>query len=372
LGLIRIDRSDFGEARTAPWPLLKATLAVREPTPDPRRLGFLIASFEVPSMFTLVLRRPLLVMLLLVPSHAWANPVESSGTCEIVPKFQANFEPELEWQWSASAVMPTHVQVMMTPVVIELNGDGVPGVVFNTFAGSNYNTNGVIRAISGVDGSEIWTVTDPTKRVRGAASIAAADIDHDGLAEICTVGETGAVIHCFENDGTSKFSFAATNSWGGVSFADLDGDGEVEIFNGNAAYDANGTLLWTGVDRLGGPTGTGPISFAADIDADGIQEVVNDRAIYNADGSLRCRNTTIAHGLAGVGNFDDDDNGEVVVVGSGQVTLMDENCATVWTSLIPGGGFGGHQILPILITMANLRSASQARAFTPCSRPMDL
>jgi hypothetical protein len=265
---------------------------------------------------------------------------EANGECQVQPPFNPNFEPELEWAWSGSPVMPGHNQVMMTPIVVEVNGDGVPDIVFSTFTGSNYITNGVLRAISGANGSELWTVTDPALRVRGAASVAGADIDGDGLVELCAIPESGNGILCFENTGAFKFrTSASTNNWGGVAFADLEGDGSVEIINGNHVFSNTGALKWVGVDDVGGSVG--PLSFAADIDGDGLQEVVNDRAIYRHDGTLKCRNTSIGHGLAGVGNFDGDSRGEVVVVHQGRVSLMDDNCTLLWTQTIPGGGNGG-------------------------------
>jgi hypothetical protein len=262
--------------------------------------------------------------------------------CEVRPPWSPNFEPELEWQWTSSTVFPNHTNVMMTPVVVEVNGDGIPDVVFNAHEGNGYNANGVIRAISGANGQELWTVTEPAYRVRGASSIAAGDIDNDGLAELCTVPESGSGLICFENDGRFKFRISTPdNSWGGPSFADLDGDGTVEILNGNHVFSNTGTLRWAGADGMGGISGTGPISFAADIDQDGRLEVVNDRAIYRHDGSLLCRNTSIGYGLAGVGNFDADPYGEVAVVWSGYVSLLDHDCRLLWTRAIPGGGAGG-------------------------------
>ncbi|WP_163867514.1 FG-GAP-like repeat-containing protein [Myxococcus eversor] len=264
----------------------------------------------------------------------------ANGECQVQPPFDPNFEPELEWAWNSSTVLPTHVQVMMAPIVVEVNGDGVPDVVFSTFAGSNYTTNGVLRAISGADGSELWTVTDPALRVRGAASIAGADIDGDGLVELCAVPESGTGLLCFENTGALKFrTTVSQNSWGGPSFADLDGDGTVEILNGQYVLSNTGALKWAGTDTIGGPQG--PISFAADIDGDGLQEVVNGRSIYRHDGTLKCRNTSIGNGLSGVANFDADSNGEVVVVSGGVVSLMDDNCTLLWSQTIPGGGSGG-------------------------------
>ncbi|NTX09061.1 VCBS repeat-containing protein [Myxococcus sp. CA040A] len=264
----------------------------------------------------------------------------ANGQCQVQPPFDPNFEPELEWAWSSSTVMPTHVQVMMTPIVVEVNGDGVPDVVFSSFEGSNYTTNGVLRALSGADGSELWTVTDPALRVRGAASVAGADIDGDGLVELCAIPESGAGLLCFENTGAYKFrTTASQNSWGGPSFADLDGDGTVEILNGHHVFRNTGALRWAGTDTNNGPQG--PISFAADIDGDGLQEVVSGRSIYRHTGVLKCRNTTIGNGLSGVGNFDADSNGEIVVVSGGSVHLMDDDCTLLWSQTIPGGGSGG-------------------------------
>ncbi len=272
---------------------------------------------------------------------AQGSAVENGGRCEVVPPFVPNFEPELEWQWTGSALLPNHTQVMMTPVVVDVSGDSVPDVVFSAYVGNNYSTDGVLRAISGADGSELWTVTDPAYRVRGSASLAAGDLDSDGKVELCAIPENGVGILCFEHDGTFKFRTTVPhNDWGGVSFADLEGDGSVELINGNHVFSSTGALKWVGVDGMRGQP-NGPISFAADIDGDGKQEVINGRAIYNPDGTLRCRNTQLDLGLSGVGNFDTDPAGEVVVVGNGIVSLMDEDCTLKWRAPIPGGGRGG-------------------------------
>src|SRR6218665_3053252 len=264
-----------------------------------------------------------------------------AGSCEVRPPFTPSFSPELEWEWTGSSIMPTHNQVMMTPVVVEVKGDGSPDVVFNAFSGTNYSGNGILRAISGDDGRDLWAVTNPSYRVRGASSIAAGDIDGDGKVEICTVPENGAGLLCFENDGAFKFRITGTgNDWGGPSFADLDGDGTVEIINGNQVFSNTGVLKWTGSDGLGG-LNTGPISYAANIDLDGPQEVVNGRAIYRADGTLKCVNKNIPQGLSGVGNFDSDPFGEVVIVGDPKVFLMDDDCKLLWQTAIPGSGIGG-------------------------------
>ncbi len=271
---------------------------------------------------------------------------QALATCEVRPPFVPNFEPELEWQWTGSSLLPNHKQVMMTPLVVEVNGDGIPDVVFNAFVGGEFTNNGVMRAISGDDGHDLWAVADAAHEVRGASNIAAGDIDGDGRVELCTIPEDGLGVICFEHDGTFKFRTQGgpASNWGGPALADLEGDGTVEIIVGNFVYSNTGALKWQGSDGPGGALGTGPLAFAADIDQDPdtrTLEVVNDRAIYNTHGSLRCSNTSLAHGLAGVGNFDADSRGEVVVVWEGKVTLMDDNCAALWTTVLPGGGNGG-------------------------------
>ncbi|MET0401321.1 MAG: HYR domain-containing protein, partial [Cystobacter sp.] len=256
-------------------------------------------------------------------------------SCTVKPPFTGNFEPELKWSWTGGTTLPEYKQVMMTPAVVDLNGDRIADIIFSAFAGTNYTTDGVLRAVSGNDGHEIWTVTDPALRVKAGASLAVGDIDGDGKVEICGIPENGRGVICFEHDGTFKFRTPEGandyNEWGGPSLADLEGDGTVEILDGNRVYTATGKLKWVGSDGLGGAQGTGPVSFAADIDGDGKQEVINDRAVYRHDGTLKCSNTFVPHGFAGVANFDADPAAEIVVAGWGKVSLLDDNCKLLWT-----------------------------------------
>jgi hypothetical protein len=272
-------------------------------------------------------------------------------SCGVTPTITSNPEPELQWEWTGSSVLPEFKQVMMTPIVIEVNGDGIPDIVFNSFAGTAFN-QGVLRAISGDDGHDLWANTNPLHFTKALSGLAAGDIDGDGLVELCGIPGNGRGIICFENDGTFKFRSAEDafdyNEWGAPSLADLDGDGTVEILDGNRVYSNTGALKWVGSDGMGGAQYTGPTSFGADIDQDGKQELVNGRSVYKHDGSLKCANTTIPHGTAAVGNFDGDQLGEIAVAGNGQVSLLDDSCALLWTAPIPGGcadGCGGAPIL---------------------------
>jgi HYR domain/FG-GAP-like repeat/CARDB len=288
-----------------------------------------------------------------------------NDSCEVVPPFTPNFEPELQWAWTGSAVLPEYNQVMMTPAVADVNQDGVPDIIFSSFHDAPGDEvdwkEGVLRAISGNDGHDLWAVTDPAYRIKAAASIAVGDIDNDGKVEICGIPFNGRGIICYENDGSFKFRTAEDafdyNEWGGPSLADLDGDGVVEILDGNRVYSNTGALKWVGSDGMGGAQYTGPVSFGADIDGDGKQELVNGRSVYRFDGSLKCRNTNIPSGLSAVGNFDADPKGEVVVSGFGKVSLLDDDCSLLWSHDIPGGCITGCGGAP---TIADLDHDGQA------------
>lgn len=277
-----------------------------------------------------------------LPQEAGQQRAALQEQCVLLPPTAPSFQAELKWEWTGSTTQPDSRQVMATPVVVDVNQDGTPDVVFSSFSGSNSQTNGLLRALNGATGAELWTVTNPAYRVRGSAQIAAGDIDHDGKVELCAVPEDGIGVLCFEHDGTFKFrTTGSTNSWGGPSLADLDGDGNVEILNGNHVFTSTGALKWTGSDGTGGHSSFGPISFAADLDGDGLQEVINGRSIYEHDGALRCTHPDMGQGLAGVGNFDADPAGEVVIVSGGIVALMDSDCTPKWRVSLQGGGAGG-------------------------------
>lgn len=58
-------------------------------------------------------------------------------------------EPRIEWSYDTFRVRPLSNQVMMAPAVADVNGDGTPDVLVNTFHGSGWASNGLVRAISG-------------------------------------------------------------------------------------------------------------------------------------------------------------------------------------------------------------------------------
>ncbi len=257
------------------------------------------------------------------------------------------FEPVVEWSWSGTAGDPLidYVNVMNTPSVMDLDGDTQPEVVFsatNSRGGARVEV-GVLRALSGVDGSEVFTVGDPDFRVNAAASVASGDIDGDGRPEIVACDASGRQLIAFEHDGSFKWrsqTLEAIN-WGAPAIADLDGDGTPEIVIGRQVLDDTGVLLWTGAGGRGEQSNFGPLSLVADIDKDGSPEVVAGNTVYDAAGAIEWQ-SPLADGSAAVANFDADDRAEVVLVTGGRVYLLDDDGSTLWGPVpVPGGGAGG-------------------------------
>src|SRR5712671_2962204 len=88
------------------------------------------------------------------PEHAWWWPWPTPDGLNAAPPLDAPLR---------TIDYPDYVQVMSTPVVMRLHPKDIePAVVFNTFAdgvsaGNLIETQGVMRAVRGSDGSPIWT-----------------------------------------------------------------------------------------------------------------------------------------------------------------------------------------------------------------------
>ncbi len=276
------------------------------------------------------------------------NYAQSGPPCENASGSKP-FAPRLEWSWTSSANIPASVQVMMAPVVVDLDGDRIPEVIFNTFA-DNYLVDGHLRAVSGATGQELFTVTNPLYDIDAAASPAVGDIDGDGRPEIVTIHETSKLI-AFEHDGTFKWFSDAIEAqsgfqYGGPALADLDGDGTPEIVIGRQAFNANGTRRWSGTAGRGDNIGQGSLSIVADLDLDGTPEVIAGNTAYRAAGTIYWQNTTVGDGFTATGNFDADPNPEIVVVSGGRLWLLEHTGAIKWGPVgLPGGGFGGAPVV---------------------------
>ncbi len=268
--------------------------------------------------------------------------------CEYHPP-SATFSPEEQWAWTGSAVAPTSVNVMMTPVVGDLDGDGVPEVVFATYdAVGSYEGAGVLRVVRGDTGEEVFSISDPV--VCPESGIALGDIDGDGSPEIVTSGPCNGPVLAFSNQGVLEWSshnpdssvYNSSMRFGAPSLADLEGDGFVEVVVGGAVIEHDGTVRWS--SRLAAQNCcSDPVSAVYDVDGDGDLEVVAGNTVWEADGSVLWDRPELEDGYVAVGDFFGDDTPDVVVVHQGYVSIRrGTDGEPLWGPVAqPGGGRGG-------------------------------
>src|SRR5205823_5145552 len=98
-------------------------------------------------------------------------------------------------------------QVMMVPLVVDVNGDGVPDVLASFFGPAGYDGPGVIRALSGGDGTLLWTSMDaPAVNVHPPSSLAAVDLEGSGQVTVVGVGASGQLLAFEGKTGAPKWA----------------------------------------------------------------------------------------------------------------------------------------------------------------------
>lgn len=275
-----------------------------------------------------------------------AGTVAQDEACLAEPEI-GTFDPVVEWRWTDNPVHPEFHQIMAAPVVANLNDDNadglineddVPDVIFAAFsAGTAYRNPGVVVALSGADGSTLWSQKDLGGGVQayGCAGVAVGDVDGTGPSVF--VMTTGGLAR-LDHEGTLLWAtpLETGHSYGYVfpALGDLDGDGVSEIAAGPAVLNADGTVRWQAA------AGNGMMmTFFADLDEDGVPEVVAGNTVYNADGSVRW--TEGADGPAAVADLDGDGDPEIVtVVSSVGLTARHHDGTLLWEIALDdlGGG----------------------------------
>ncbi|MCA9654511.1 MAG: VCBS repeat-containing protein [Myxococcales bacterium] len=248
---------------------------------------------------------------------------------------------------------PDHHQCVMSPMVADLDLDCTPEIIFNTYPNSSYTSNGILRAISGNDGSRVWTLSDPAYRTDPGSTPAIGDINGDGMPEVIVPGEGTNLIAVEGATGTPLWvsqSYSGTGRSGSPAIADFDGTGNPEIAFGRNVYDSNGMIAWNiGSGAIGANGSVGPLSCVADLDGDDRPELIVGGTVYtftgtvgvDFQGSLMWTGAQ-ADGYCGVADFDLDGQPEVVNVRSAVIYIYDGlTGATLGSLPIPGGGAGG-------------------------------
>ena len=252
-----------------------------------------------------------------------------------------DFDPVQEWAWSGSAQSPAHHQVMASPVVADLDLDGLPEVIFNTFSGSSYNTNGVLRAIRGNSGQDVFATSGhPTYP---GSTPAVGDVQGDGFPEIASTA-AGNGVHVWNHEGQHLWSGGAAA--GDAAMADLNGDGSPEVIQDYDVFSGTGNLLWSHEKEPS--TGRVKVSVA-DLNGDGFLDLTLGARAYSPF-TPDCPDAPCgqllwdAGGNGGFTAIADMTGGglpQVVAVRGGKVIVRDgATGAFVWEVNVPGGGGG--------------------------------
>jgi len=237
-----------------------------------------------------------------------------------------SFDIELLYHWTGSVNNADSNQVMHTPIVADINKDKIPDIIFITFSGYVYNTNGTLRVISGVTGQEIFS--NLSYSIKPSTTPAAGDIDNDNLPEIVAAADSGKIL-AFKNDGSLKWesidSYLLNIHHASISLSNIDHTGLCEIIAGNWVLNHDGTTKWKG------SLGAGQYnSCIADIDMSGTQEIAAGNTAYHSDGSIYWQNSEVPDGYTAIGNFDNDLYPEIVVVHQHYVYLLNHDGSKIW------------------------------------------
>nr|UHS16746.1 putative hemolysin [Vibrio sp.] len=289
----------------------------------------------------------------------------------------AEVEPELTWSWQESDFMPQYNQVMSSPVIVQLNddnGDGkinnrdIADIIVTTFSGSNYSQNGIVRALSGKDGAELWDYREGPIFADPRYSVAAADLDGDGKIEIVSGAIDSNYITILDHQGHQKKQIEIISTGypaGQFAIADIDNDGSAEILGADGVYNYQTGLLkfsfaWS------------PAPIPVDADGDGIQEVFADTSLYDANGAeVWSYPTPYRAWFSSVANLDDDVSPELIVSiprtasepDRSSFSVLEHDGSVKWSVTNVSNPGGGVQAVSNFLGKPNTSAISQSDTF---------
>ncbi|MBM4358963.1 MAG: VCBS repeat-containing protein [Deltaproteobacteria bacterium] len=276
------------------------------------------------------------------PNEAPGEPPTCLIPCEYKPP-AASFDPVLAYAWGGQVTPPYATDVMMTPIVVQLDDDDcdgkiterdIPEIVFSTFTGGKYYGQGTLHAVSIVGGTvvEKWSVPNA---VQASGGLAAGDLDGDGVPEIvaCAAPAPGGKNCCDAqawNTGVVAFDASGKVKWTqpdttqvhcGYEYpaiADPKQSGSPMVLVGFALLDGKSGAI---VKNLVPSVGFGSrLSSFADLDGDGALDVTDGQRAYRIDGTklwdLASGPDALSAGYHAVGDLDKDGKPEVVIVSS--------------------------------------------------------
>jgi hypothetical protein len=211
-----------------------------------------------------------------------------------------------------------------------------------------YNLPCSLYLLDGATGSVHWQQSASQVAAACLGTPAFADIDDDGLPEIVLLykdpasGNNG--LKALEHDGTLKWSTLAVGAgatepfFGGasVAIADLQDDGSAEIIVGHAVFDRDGELLWEDPPPVWQEAET---STAADLDGDGDLEVITGHSAYEHDGTLLFDLHPVipTTSFPQIGDLDDDSDPEILLTTSDGIVLAEHDGTITFGPVRPTG-----------------------------------
>ncbi|HRI50663.1 MAG TPA: VCBS repeat-containing protein [Pseudomonadota bacterium] len=232
--------------------------------------------------------------------------------------------PILKCQWPPVGSTLTYKETIISPLVVDLDGDGKPEIVFA--AGSLLGpawVSGHLIALSGADCSVIW---DRPSNIVPCMHLAAADLDGDGKMEI--IGHAPGLT-VFDYQGNQ---LATTPEPGGgnlcvrdypPAIANLDGAGPPELIAGPAVFRFVRSptpmlvKLWSHLLIEEGAWAT--IAIAEDLDGDGRMEVISGHNVWDGISGTDKTPTVmkdLTGGYTAIGDFNADGKPDIVLVSS--------------------------------------------------------
>ncbi len=251
-----------------------------------------------------------------------------------------SFDPEVQWSWMGADGEDQAFSIPLVANLTDDNADGAidlcdtPDIVIQVFAVYG-SWAGSLHVLDGETGTPHWKAP---VQVDTTITPALGDIDMDGVSEIVAM-TPGATLVAFENDGTLKWTspgVVPNAGFAAIGMADLDNDGDVEIYVSNQIYDHNGALVVTLGDEAG-LGGFGSATAAADLDGDGDLEIVLGRSAFHHDGTQLFNNPGVEFGYPQVADLDGDGLPEVLIETQNGITMLEHDGTIKYQDLRPTG-----------------------------------
>ena len=268
------------------------------------------------------------------------DTLDPNPLCAVVEEPEGGFRPYVKWGGGSGK------SCRGTPVVGDLDGDGIPEVIAN-FTGLLPGQRGELVVMNGNGGRVKWR---RDAQLGYGSSFALGDLDGDGRPEIVAVKNTKVgfvgfageyALVAYDADGNKLWQ---TGDYGNNDFdyatapviSDMDHDGHPEIVAGRVIFNHDGSFRGKGNKGRGswgnlpGGLSEASVSAVADLDLDGQEEVIVGDARYDIDGRTLWSDDRQNDGMVAIANLDDDPEGEVVVVSYHRVRAQDTNGRVLW------------------------------------------